>query len=188
MICAGIDYSMTSPAVCVSSKPGHFKVHYLCKQKKLHGTFTLAGPETTLILIGSPSFTDESDMGRYNRIGEWAISGLVSDGIPNQIALEDYAYAAKGRVFHIGENTGILKHKMWKSGLNWNPCEPTRLKAFADASKRKDHDSKDLMESRFIEETSIDIRTYFELGDKVRNPVSDIIDAYWLCQWSRANA
>jgi hypothetical protein len=49
----------------------------------------------------------------------------------NQVALEGYAYNAKGRVFHIAENTGILKYKMFQRGVPLDIVEPTKVKKFA---------------------------------------------------------
>lgn len=185
MITAGIDYSMTSPAICIAVSDTEFNVHYLCKQKKLHKATVIEGNNVTLCLNGGPSFMEEDSMFRYDSIGEWAIECLNLYGRPDRIVIEDYAFAAKGRVFHIGENTGILKHKMWVAGFEWNTCEPTRLKAFAGAGKRSKNGSKDLMEQKFMEQTGIDIRTEFGLGEKTVNPISDIIDAYWLAMFGR---
>ena len=30
------------------------------------------------------------------------------------ISIEDYSMGSRGRVFHIGENAGILKYRLWK--------------------------------------------------------------------------
>ena len=36
-----------------------------------------------------------------------------------------------GRVFHIAENTGVLKYKLWKAGKPLEVIPPTTIKQFA---------------------------------------------------------
>ena len=55
----------------------------------------------------TPQFGRGED--RYDKISNWALS-LVHDC--DLVFLEDYALGAKGKVFNLGENGGLLKWKI----------------------------------------------------------------------------
>ena len=94
------------------------------------------------------------------------------------IGLEDYAMGAKGRVFAIGENTGILKYKLRGYSLSTYP--PTVVKKFATD---KGNANKELMYETFTEETGVDLKDFFpSKSEKIGNPISDIIDSYYICK------
>ena len=73
-----------------------------------------------------PEYSEEC--GRYDSISDWAVELLIGC---NMVALEDYAYGAKGRVFHIAENTGVLKYKLWQQSIPLDVVQPTKVKKFA---------------------------------------------------------
>ena len=54
------------------------------------------------------------------------------------VALEDYAFAAKGRVFHIAENTGILKYKLFQQGIPLETISPSAVKKNATGKGNAD--------------------------------------------------
>ena len=178
----GIDYSMSSPSLCLSSGDGNYDIYYLCKQVKLRGEIKAVGTQgTNFRFFGEASCTLDNDQVRYDWISDWAISKMSN---VSRACIEDYAFNATGRVHATGENTGLFKHKMYKAGIEFETVAPMAAKRFAGASKQKGiKDSKDLMEQRFIEKTGIDLRGIFELGEKVKNPISDIIDSYWICEY-----
>ena len=55
-------------------------------------------------------------------------TGLYQIPVHAEIILEGYAFAAQGQVFNIGENTGLLKHKLYKNNLNTQIVTPTEIK------------------------------------------------------------
>ena len=89
--------------------------------------------------------------------------------------MEDYAYAATGRVFHIAENMGILKYELKSKGFNYTTIPPTVIKKFAT---QKGNASKDLMLESFQKEKST-----LNLIQDSGNPASDIIDSYFICKY-----
>jgi Holliday junction resolvasome RuvABC endonuclease subunit len=95
-------------------------------------------------------------------------------------AVEGYAMGAKGQVFQIAENTGLLKHKLWLTGIPFVTPAPTAVKKHATG---KGNAKKEDMERAFVEETGWDIR--HELGQSAKswNPSSDIIDAYFMARF-----
>lgn len=127
-----------------------------------------------------PDYTAEC--GRYDSISDWAVELLIGS---DQVALEDYAYAAKGRIFHIAENTGILKYKLWQQSIPLDVVQPTRVKKFASG---KGNANKQEMFESFVKETGTDLRIHMnDIRKEIGNPISDIVDAYYICKYNHEN-
>ena len=98
----------------------------------------------------------------------------------DKIILEDYAYAATGRVFNIGENTGILKYRL-RNKANIISVAPTEVKKFATG---KGNAGKSDMLDAFIKQTNVDPRDILEYYGE--NPISYIVDSYFMCNYEEA--
>ena len=173
----GIDYSTTSPAICINVDLAHerrqeWDIYYLTPTKKLVKTVDV----NVFQFIGShlPKFEHRTE--KYSFISKWAIDILDLYTIET-VYLEDYAYAATGKVFHIGENTGLLKYRLFRGGIDWNTVAPTAVKKSAVGHGNA---SKQTMIDQFRKETNIDL--YKELECITDNPVSDIVDSYFICR------
>lgn len=165
---AGVDYSMTSPAITTfDTLNNEYHYYFYTGNKKLfwegnfHGTLHLpwSSPEQ-----------------RFDQIGSWAIEILKGC---DRAFIEGYAFGARGQVFNIGENTGVLKNKMWNEGIPLEIPGPTMVKKFATG---KGNAKKPDMEAAFIDQTGIDVKKMIGQKEKDLNPSSDIIDSYFLCQ------
>lgn len=170
----GIDYSMTSPSLCFFTG-GDFnfsncKIHYLTSRKKCQGHHDNMSGDLFPLVEG---------MAKFNMISDWVMD-LVKKYEPQKVYLEDYAYGASGRIFHIAENTGLLKYKLWLAGIEAIPVAPTTIKKFAAS---KGNVKKDGMEVAFIEETKYNVKEVLEMTPKQWNPSSDIIDSYYICKY-----
>ena len=111
---------------------------------------------------------------KYTFLADWALDRLIwFNGRAEKVFLEDYAYAATGRVFHIAENAGILKYKLSKFKTETIP--PTVIKKFATG---RGNASKDDMLDAWKKEDNT-----FKLIQETGNPASDIIDAYFICKY-----
>ena len=119
MIITGIDYSLRGPAICVHkgelNEPFRFcacKFYFLTDTKKYAQTF--------LSNIHGSKFDEYNhDCQRYDSISSWASD--VCHG-SDQVAIEGYAYGAKGRVFH-AFSTPISHNKRTRWGLQ-RPVSP----------------------------------------------------------------
>jgi hypothetical protein len=171
----GIDYSMTSPAVTLIDGDRTI-CWFLTSVKKnqitqTFGVFTCVGDIY-------PDFLCQEQ--RYDLISDWAVSKCRVD--PDALIIEDYAMGAKGKVFHIGENCGLLKHKLWKEKLRFDVIAPTALKKFAAGKGNAD---KCMMHSAFIEHMGIDLMKSMDKETKdCGSPVSDIVDSYFLAKYA----
>jgi Holliday junction resolvasome RuvABC endonuclease subunit len=179
-VCCGIDYSMSGPSACFHplSKPFSFdncKIYFLTDSKKYNTKSYCGG-----IVTGLPFPEYSSNEQRYD-----AISGVflnILDSVNCQhVALEDYAFAATGRVFGIGENTGLLKHKLWKSNkYSVNLFAPAHIKKL---STGKGNSNKDAMYEAFIMETGVDlVKEMVYNKQKIGSPIADIVDSFYICK------
>jgi Holliday junction resolvasome RuvABC endonuclease subunit len=178
MMCvAGIDYSMTCPALCVFEGDEFVfeacQFYYITDKKKYQGRF-MNGRVT-----GIPMPKDyTSEVERYANLARIMLDTLDEHGCM-EVMLEDYALGAKGRVFHIGENTGILKYFLWSDNIDVHTVEPMVLKKHATGKGNAD---KDKMYEAFTARTKKDLLAEWA-APKVANPISDIVDAYFLAEY-----
>jgi len=185
MVIAGIDYSLRGPAICVfhgvdsytGKKVEKFSFKncsffYLTDVKKYASTF--------MKNIHGKLFSDvECDPQRYNSISDWAIEVLKKYNC-TQVALEGYSFGSKGKVFHIAENTGVLKYRLFQESIPVDIIPPTTIKKFATGKGNAD---KKAMHEAFEKETCLNLHQVITPKKKeVTNPVSDVVDAFYICK------
>ena len=178
MIIAGIDYSLRSPCVCVfaglENETFTFDrcTFYFLTDTKKYATFFLKN-------IYGERFQDwNQDFQRYKSIADWSMSYILEC---DQIAIEGYSMGSKGKVFNIAENTGVLKYKIHNLGIPLEVIPPTTLKKYATTKGNAD---KGMMHNSFLKETGINLKKEITPNKgKVDNPVSDIVDSYYICKY-----
>lgn len=178
-ILAGIDYSLCGPCICVFEGGGKFCFdnccfYFLTDTKKYAKSF--------MGNIHGELFSEwNQDMERYQSIADWAID-ILKD--VQHVALEGYAYSATGKVFHIAENTGVLKYKLFQEDIPVTIIPPTEVKKNGCGKGNAD---KQMMHDAFLKETGIDLKSIITPDKKdVTSPVSDIIDSYYICKMAHA--
>ena len=102
-----------------------------------------------------------------------------------EVFIEGYAFATSGKshVRSVAENTGLLKHKMYKVKQVFTSIPPSVIKKYATG---KGNANKDLMYDAFSEEsnTPLDLqKTLRPKSNKLTNPTTDIVDSYWICKY-----
>lgn len=176
MLIAGIDYSLNGPAICVFEGKENFvfekcRFYYLTDTKKNIGLFSNN--------IFGEKFNDyDEECERYDTISEWVMNVITGC---EQVALEGYAYGAQGRVFHIAENTGILKYKLYQASIPLEIVQPSHVKKIATGKGNAD---KTKMYEAFLKETKIPLKDIISPNKKeIGNPVSDLVDAFYICKF-----
>jgi Holliday junction resolvasome RuvABC endonuclease subunit len=167
----GIDYSLTSPAICVCRGKFKFencKIYYLTNVKKYEGNYCNGQINGRLHL----PYTSETQ--RHDQISDWAIN-IVDTAIGN-IFVEGYSFGSKGLVFNLAENMGALKHKLYKLNKRFESIVPGRVKKCATGKGNAD---KLKMYEQFVKDTGINLMKEFD-QTKLNNPVTDIIDSYYV--------
>lgn len=178
MILIGIDYSLSCPCVCVSNNKTFSEnyFHFLHASTKHHGNDILKN------IHGDPHDEYLTDQQRYENIASWVLSILEPHDKDNMhILIEDYAFAAKGRVFNLAENCGLLKYLLYKNGYKFSTIAPSVIKKYATG---KGNANKEVMWNSFYELTNVDlIGAFGSKSRKLDSPVTDIIDSYYLTAW-----
>ena len=171
----GIDYSLTSPAMCIMAKPNiaNCMFYYLTINKKLVGTFKNA--------VGYLHQDHYSEQERYDNIAEFFLNKIPLEHkkVPD-IFIEDYSFGSTGRVFHIAENAGILKYKFWEVGYKFDTVAPTTVKKFATGKGNAD---KAKMYEAFKNETGEDFNMLLNKNLTLGSPVTDIVDSYYIAKY-----
>jgi len=183
---AGIDYSLTSPAICVYKEEndhGHFDfdrcmLYYLSNNEKQQQLSARCGV-SNIIAERYPEWNCEEE--RHEKLASWAYR--IVQGC-DEVYLEGYAFAtaAQAGVRSIAENTGLLKNKMWKNKVPFKSFPPTVIKKFATG---KGNANKEVMYEAFIGEalTPTDLKELLTpKATKVKNPISDLVDAYFIAK------
>ena len=183
---AGIDYSLTSPAICVYKEEeddGFFNfdgcmLYYLSNNKRQQQLAAGCGVSN---IIAEPYPEWDCEEERHEKLSTWAY--LCIQGC-DEVFIEGYAFAtaAQAGVRSIAENTGLLKHKMWKNKVPFKSFPPTVIKKFATG---KGNANKEVMYEAFVDEllTPTDLKELLTpKATKVRNPVSDLVDAYFIAK------
>lgn len=175
MILSAIDYSLNGPAICVfnTAKPFNFSncnFYFLTDTKKYATTFLSN-------IYGELFSPYEEDCERYDSISDWVMRVTIGSEI---VALEGYAYNATGRIFHIAENTGILKYKLYQAGIPVDIIEPTKVKKLATGKGNAD---KPKMYEAFLNETGVDLQQILTPNKTLLgSPVTDLVDAFYICK------
>lgn len=192
MIICGIDYSMTSPCLCLHNTETEFTFEN-CQFFYLTNLKYLDGKQLDNVFgryFDKNDYPD--DISRFGKITGWACKNMreAFDRMPDYVSIEGYAMGARGKVFHIGENTGILKHALYKLAIPYIIYSPKTIKMFAvnnspiDFSNvNKNKIQKNEMHDIFLEECDVNLHEMLTPKKKnVDSPVSDIIDSYYICK------
>jgi len=181
---AGIDYSLTSPAICVYKEEedgGYFDfdrcmLHYLSNNKRQQQLASGCGVSNIRAELYPKWNTAEE---RHEKLASWAYR--IVQGC-EEVLLEGYAYGVTSNRAPIYENTAILKHRMWKNKLSFKMYPPTVIKKFATG---KGNANKEVMYEAFVDEllTPTDLKERLTpKATKVKNPISDLVDAYFIAK------
>ena len=168
----GIDYSLSSPAICVCRGAFKFencKIYYLTNVKKYEGNFGNINGRLHL-----PYTTEQQ---RHDQISDWALS-IIDTAIGN-IFIEGYSFGSKGLVFNLAENMGTLKHKLYVLNKRFQSIVPGQIKKNATGKGNAD---KLKMYEQFKKDTGVDLVKEFE-QTKLNNPVTDIVDSYYIAKY-----
>ena len=174
----GIDYSMTGPSVCLITNTDEVYIYTICKTKKYQGEYE---HKNFKINIGEYPKAFDHQIERFKWISEYFINILMEyvydkDCVWN---IEGYSMGSKGKVFHIAENTAILKRDLSKSGIYPNEIAPTTVKKSATD---KGNSAKEAMETAFVRQTGFALSELIDckFGGA---PANDMVDSYFIARY-----
>ena len=175
MIFVGIDYSLTSPCVCVSRDKtfSNSFFYYLNDRKTVQGKFHN--------ILGESHDEYLTDQERYENIAEWVLTILADFDKKDIIVLiEDYSFGSKGKVFNLAENCGILKYMLYKAEYKFFTVPPTVVKKYATG---KGNATKEKMYEAFVAETGVDLHNIISPTTKLGSPTTDVVDAWYIARY-----
>ena len=182
MVIAGIDYSISSPAITIySTKSGPLSFQNCCfyfnqefsTKKEAKRRESLSFPN----IFWSPRFLTNTPEERYYMLADWATSIILENKVSVAV-FEAYALHAKGKVFNIAEATGLLKHYLYRAGVQLVLYSPTENKK---SFSGKGNAGKDLMIETFNQKNGMNISEHFGYDCLFTgSPISDIVDSYSL--------
>ena len=172
-VIAGIDYSITSPSCAIFTGTdindfSHYQVYYLNSSKNdIHVLSKFSN------IHGELHNDYEDNIERYTNISKFFIDNLRKHDVTD-VYIEGYAFMAKGLVFNIAENTGILKYFLKQNSMNLDVFSPAMIKKFATG---KGNANKEKMIEAFQEKTGVHLNYGI-----FKSPYADIVDSWWCCR------
>jgi crossover junction endodeoxyribonuclease RuvC len=177
----GIDYSLTSPAICVTKDFifENSQFYYLTNKKKYIGPMSKN-------IFGFEHQEYNTPIHRFSQISDWAFDTIKETIHTSQkVFIEGYSFGSKGQaVFQIAENCGILKYRLQEMNIDYDTVVPSVVKKGATGKGNAD---KDLMYESFSKETNTDLKKMFDV-QKIGNPVSDIVDSFYIAKVGYENS
>lgn len=180
MIFAGIDYSITSPAIAIcKSYDSKIKMRAWNGHKHLHA----ARDVFDIQVLPYPQY--ETEIERLTALADAMALELLWNEV-QYVFIEGYSFGASGKVFNIAEGCGILKHLLYREGILTTSHSPGTIKKFATGTGSA---KKEQMMEQFEQDTQLDL---FDLLGKKRglktipSPLTDLVDAYYICLHGRA--
>lgn len=169
----GIDYSINSPAICMSTSEHIEDCHfYAFASNKKQESISHSQVNLTKRI---KKFDNRIDKYIYN--AETTIKILLDNNI-NHVSIEGYSYnSISSSTIQIAENGGILRYYLNKNNISWTEYAPTEIKKFASG---RGNAKKDLMYHSWISVGGLDLSTILDTENLDSNPLSDIVDSYFI--------
>lgn len=187
MLHIGIDFSITSPCICFwDSRYEHTfenSSFFFLSSSNTHKNFDF--PKNITFEDTSSS---KNNPVRFSENAEKLTNKILAE-IESvrkfNILLEGYSMGAKGRLFDIGEATGIFKYFLSNNNLNVVTVAPTAIKKMATG---KGNANKFLMLEKFIE-INIELKSSewikkLTTEKHLLSPLTDIVDSFFIANSS----
>jgi len=173
----GVDYSITSPAICINMGE---KFYFLSHQKK-YTDWIWKDKIFGYSIFKEMKVDTKHSTRKYDIISTWAID-IINRYKPCYCVLEGYSYGSinQSMSFNIAENTQALKQKIYKENIDMDIVPPSSCKK---AFTGKGNATKFAMYVAFTEKTGIDLSKIFDTLNVDKNPISDLVDSYALCHY-----
>lgn len=174
MIIAGIDYSYTSPAICVydTSRPLEFHNLSFYNINALKKTAGLYGIGANIRIDTFPDYRSQEE--RFRNICNWASSVLIAHGV-DEACIEGYSFGASaGLVFNIAENASLIKQFMDMRGIPFTTPTPSQVKKNHTG---KGNSKKDVMVEKFHEIFPVKMHELLNIKEMAK-PIDDLVDSY----------
>ena len=129
----------------------------------------------------------DSFIDRWVKHAEMCFDWMFDDPLVSEakiyVAIEGYAFAAKGQVFNIAEATGVLKYYLHYGEIPFIIYQPGEVKKFFTG---KGNAKKPEMRERLEVDFNVNLDEYFGMKDDA-SPSADLVDAFAIMLMLRNN-
>lgn len=180
----GLDFSLTSPAVCYS-KSKIFNIEdcdffFFVKKNQQLFSYKMSFEKSKPVLTktGVTIYKDKTTLTRARSIYQ-ALSRKCES-----VAIEGYSYGSFAKstsILDTAEAVGIYKY-LYKQqhDQKFILASPKTIKKFATESGNA---NKLQMSDQFKRETNLDLTLVFNKKTCLIQPIPDIVDSYFICKW-----
>jgi len=186
-IYVGIDYSMNSPGLCVLHGKHIDLYGFFNKYKGINGkSYELDDGRILTLNIYSNVETFSSPIDRFDTLARKVLYALNKIELVNPVVyIEGYSMGSRGQVFHIAENTAVLKHYLYRCNMEPTEISPMSIKKFAAGSGKA---LKEDMHDAFVKETGLDLKDLLTPHRKLGSPVTDLVDSFWIAKYAEKDS
>ncbi|AKE44637.1 RuvC-like Holliday junction resolvase [Sinorhizobium phage phiM9] len=180
----GVDYSMSSPAMCLE-KDDKFYIWYIHSKKDLCTRFEIGNVIVEGIWYDHNNINDQkkkkdrlvhSDIERFVTLSMMFDEKLPFGWEGDEAIFEAYAFGAKGRLAQIGENTGMMKAVLRCKNYNIRTVTPNQVKLHAFG-----HGGADKIQMAEAWFNRFGFHVHDQIGCEIgKSPASDVIDAFFV--------
>ena len=180
----GIDPSMNSSGKCIMDlDPKDFSI----KSIKFYGYNSvkircISEGNVNLTSVGT-KYLKSNMFDRQN-----AAYKIINEDMEDvkHVAFEGYAFGANGKVFNIAEATSVIKQMLYHAGYKIHLIEPNVNKKLATG--KGNANKFGMLDAFNAKHQGFELIKCFDgisaiTDKKIPAPITDIIDAYWLCQY-----
>ena len=186
MVYVGIDYSINGPAMCIFDK-GKYYFYFITTRKKLIG-FIEEGKNYYIESFEYPEWKTREE--RFDKLSSFFVDCIKKHIArackAHKIMIEGYSFGSEGSSnSSIYENGAIIRHKIHKlGGFNYAEIPPKQLKKYYTGNGNA---NKFTMYYQFMSEKYLDFCNILglKIGEKVPNPIQDLVDAYAITEYMR---
>lgn len=194
----GVDYSITSPCVCVIDV--NARTHIYCLSEHVQSDVESRDEDISLFIEANTFKKDGrgTDLERFSFAAGKIVSFIQDVGGWDFAAIEDYSMGSKGKVFNIAEATGIFKMKALETlGLHFTPLAPAHIKKFFhgkgnadkkmmwEACKRDHPDFAAFLSTGLFHTKSSRKKMIDELLLPGESPLADVVDAFVIACYAK---
>jgi Holliday junction resolvasome RuvABC endonuclease subunit len=168
----GIDYSYTSPAICIYDTDEELKFENL-KFFNFTDKKKIAGIYDNIVIRTFPEYSSQEE--RFRNICDWGKDILTAYRV-EEACIEGYSFgASSGLVFQIAENASLIKQYMDLANIKFTSPPPSQVKKnFTGKGNAKKDAMVDVFHSKFP-----DILLHEILKVKpMAKPIDDLCDAF----------
>lgn len=177
----GIDYSYTSPSICILGDDFRSsKFYYMNSVKKV--CIQALNYEGTRLVKDDFLY----DVERYAFVSEWAMQRILKHYVKGETKffLEGFSFGSSaGLVFNIAENAGTLKYRLHNElGEIPTLIAPKSAKKFYTGNGNC---GKDGMVMQLFNSEKVDVMKELGMTGTIKSPVHDIVDSYAIARMGR---